>query len=206
MKQSCLNAVFMLILVSLPRLAVAGQEVNYIVIAADQSGSMYSHGGLALQNEAMTSAIDEYVERCGDVFVVYMPWGSEPFDAVRYVLSTREDREQFKYDLQHVFGWKNLAGTNHGYAIANALSEIEKIGAAEAVLLFTTDESGKPVEAHVPDGIILFKVSIGSESTAGYLRKEFLPGRGFHQHANTADDLKHIINDVFLTATPGCLG
>jgi hypothetical protein len=181
-----------------------GRQQSHIVIAADHSGSMHLNGNIRIQTAAIVAAVNDYVDQCVDTQVTYVPWGKNAQALHTFQLGNRASRHTFMNAMNENLQWINMGFNLHIAAMRTAL-ELLPAGVDGAVI-FITDEIGLPVQLPVPPGTLIFKVSLGAESVAQYLQTKLLPEYGFHRHADTADELQEVIEDVFKVMGVACVG
>jgi hypothetical protein len=178
-------------------------NVPHVMIVADHSGSMFNNDNIEIQTRALIATLDEYIKKCTEVRLTYLPWGSHPEPTHSFLLNNQESRQAFRDLLETDLSKQNKNRTEHDKAILAALPILQQYAGYQSVI-FITDGDGDPITRNLPPGVTLFKVALGEASVHDYLRDQFMPGEGILYHAHSAEDLSLIFSDIFLMMSEGC--
>ncbi|MES2749484.1 MAG: VWA domain-containing protein [Patescibacteria group bacterium] len=182
-----------------------------IVIAADQSESMFQSKHSDIQRDGFITAFANYVADCNNLQVDYIAWG----DSTSVPVSARLINEKAVVDYAMAL-WPVshyiLSTTNHSLGLRAALKQLAASDAQQKVLVFTTD--GVSNESRnwdlgrtIPADVMVYTISLGTEEISNFVQKHIQPATGgVHFHANNADELTAKLEEVFAAAkTDLCL-
>ncbi|MBY0310371.1 VWA domain-containing protein [Patescibacteria group bacterium] len=189
----------------------AEDSTALIVIAADQSESMFQSEHSDIQREALITAFANYIVDCNNLQVDYIAWGAttaEPVSARLFNQAAVVDYAQALWPVSH----RILETTNHSLGLQAAINQLTASSAQKKVLIFTTDGvSNEPTNwglgRTIPSDIKVFTISLGSKEISDFVVKNIQPAAGgVHFHANNADELTAKLEEAFAAAkTDLCL-
>jgi hypothetical protein len=178
----------------------------HIIIAADQSGSMFKSGHITVQTNAIINALARYTEDCSLVRLSYLAWGSRTLETVTGSLDTFENRYELVANISQVSA-TSLGLTAHelGYQEAKNLVRPEE----RTVMIIITDGTNRHPDLTVYDDpqFTVHKIALNNKDAEFYLENRFLPGVGENHFATDTDEVEHLIRAVLDTVqTELCLG
>jgi len=191
--------------------ASRAEDNALVVIAADQSNSMFDSGHVNIQREALITAFANYLVDCNNLEVRYIAWGGEAIAPVSAKLTDQAaviDYANRLWPVSHAI----LQSTNHHRGVEAALKQLNASDAKQKVLIFTTDGlSNEPdnwnLGRKIPADVLVFTISLGSREISDFVSKNIQPATGGkHYHANNADELTARFEEAFTAAkTELCL-
>lgn len=183
----------------------AKEEPALIVIAADQSESMFDSKHVEIQREALITAFANYVVDCNNLEVRYIAWGGSVAPPVTAKLINQEaviDYANSLWPVTHAM----LKTTDHSLGVAAAVDQLEASKAKHKVLVFTTDGvSNEPrnwgLGSQIPRDVTVFTISLGTTEVSNFVVKNIQPSTGGeHFHADNADELASQLEEAFKAA------
>ncbi len=191
--------------------AHAEEEPALIVIAADQSESMFDSNHVDIQREALITAFANYVVDCNNLEVRYIAWGGTVAPPVTAKLTNQEAVIAYANALWPVTH-AMLKTTDHSLGVTAAVDQLVASKAKHKVLVFTTDGvSNEPrnwgLGSQIPSDVTVFTISLGTTEVSNFVMKNIQPSaRGEHFHADNAEELTTQLEEALKAAkTELCL-
>ncbi len=200
-------SLFLGLMVLLQGLQKAQADENFalIVIAADQSESMFESDHIEIVREALITAFANYVVDCNKLQVDYIAWGG----SVEKPLSTRLTDQEAVADYAIAL-WpeshKMLQTTDHSLGIYASVRQFNASKASKKVLVFITDGVSNEtrnfnLEQIIPADVIVYSISLGPADVSTFVVDNIQPTTGgVHFHANNTDQFIESIEGAFAAA------
>jgi von Willebrand factor type A domain len=191
--------------------AQADENFALVVIAADQSESMFDTNHVDIMREAVITALSNYVVDCNNLQVDYIAWGASVEEPVSMRLTDQEAIDDYMLAL-----WpeshKILNTTDHSLGISASVSQFTASKADKKVLIFVTDGVSNEtrnfnLEQIIPADVIVYTISLGPADVSTFVVDNIQPATGgVHFHANNTDQFIGSLERAFAAAkTDLCL-
>ncbi|MBY0537799.1 VWA domain-containing protein [Patescibacteria group bacterium] len=183
----------------------ADENSALIVIAADQSDSMFTSDHVVIQREALITAFANYVVDCNNLEINYIAWGDRAKESLNARLINQDAVADYALALWPV-SHSRMLSANHSEGIRAAVKQLTASNAEQKVLIFTTDGvSNEPTNwdlgKTIPADVLVYTISLGPMEVSNFVEKNIQPATGgVHFHANNADELTAKLEEAFAAA------
>lgn len=177
------------------------QASGIVVVAADQSGSMFYSQNIEVQTEALITAFSNYLLDCNKLQIDYVAWGDYALSPIQADLTNKASLKKFSVAMYEQ-SKNNLGSTEHWIGIYEADTLFAQSKADIKVLIFVTDgqsssNENKNLGASIPKGVSVYAISLGDDTVASYVKENIIPpSNGHFYRASNAKELSIVIEEA----------